>query len=109
MARKTVAVVGATGAQGGGLVRAILDDPRGGFAVRALTRHVNSPAAAALATRGAEVVHADIDDVSSLATAFEGADAAFCVTFFWHHFSPARELVEARALAEATARAGAAR
>ena len=36
--RKVIAVVGATGEQGGGLVRAILDDPNGGFAARVLTR-----------------------------------------------------------------------
>ena len=106
MARKTVAVVGATGAQGGGLVRAILEDTRGGFAVRALTRHVSSPNAVALAKRGAEVVAADVDDAASMRKAFEGADAAFCVTFFWDHFSPERELVQARAMAEAAARAG---
>ena len=40
--KKIIAVVGATGAQGGGLVRAILNDPSSGFAVRALTRKVDS-------------------------------------------------------------------
>jgi uncharacterized protein YbjT (DUF2867 family) len=38
---KVIAVVGATGAQGGGLVRAILNDPNGGFTARVLTRDVN--------------------------------------------------------------------
>ncbi len=42
--KKIIAVVGATGAQGGGLVRAILDDPGGGFIARAITRDVNSDA-----------------------------------------------------------------
>src|SRR6059058_312341 len=106
MARKTVAVVGATGAQAGGLARAILDDPHGGFSVRALTRRVDSPDAAALAARGADVAFADVDDPASLRKAFEGADAAFCLTFFWHHFSPARELAQARAMADAAAAAG---
>ena len=50
--RKIIAVVGATGAQGGGLVRAILDDPNGGFAVRAITRNPDSDAARALARAG---------------------------------------------------------
>ena len=54
--RKIIAVTGATGAQGGGLVRAILDDPDGGFAVRALTRNPDSEKAKALAEAGAEVV-----------------------------------------------------
>ena len=64
--RKVIAVVGATGAQGSGLVRAILADPQGGFAVRALTRDPNAPAAKALAAAGAEVVAADVDDAASL-------------------------------------------
>jgi uncharacterized protein YbjT (DUF2867 family) len=57
--KKIIAVAGATGAQGGGLVRAILNDPSGAFAARALTRDVNSPKARALAALGAEVVAAD--------------------------------------------------
>jgi len=92
---KIIAVAGATGAQGGGLVRAILADPAGGFKARALTRDVNSANAKALAKAGAEVVAADIDDVESLNRAFEGAYGAFCVTFFWAHFSPERETANA--------------
>jgi len=52
--KKIIAVVGATGAQGGGLVRAILADKGGPFRPRALTRDVNSPKAQALAAAGAE-------------------------------------------------------
>ena len=47
--KKIIAVLGATGAQGGGLVRAILADPNGGFAARAITRDVNSDKAKELA------------------------------------------------------------
>jgi uncharacterized protein YbjT (DUF2867 family) len=104
--RKIIAVVGATGAQGGGLARAILDDPAGGFAVRALTRKADSAAARALAERGAEVVVADLDDVDSLVKAFEGAHGAFCVTAFWEHFSPEKEKQHAKNMAEAARRAG---
>ena len=102
---KIIAVVGATGAQGGGLARAILDDPQGGFAVRALTRNVDSEAARALAARGAEVVRADLDDVESLVSAFAGAYGAFCVTNFWEHLDPEREATQARNQAQAAARA----
>ena len=105
-ARKTIAVLGATGAQGGGLVRAILADPRGGFAVRAITRNVNSEKAKALAKLGAEVVAANVDDAMSLERAFAGAYGAFCVTFFWDHFSPDREKEQARNMAQAARRAG---
>ena len=99
--RKVIAVVGATGAQGGGLVRAILNDPNGGFAARVLTRDVNGARAKDFARLGAEVVAANIDDPESLRKAFEGAYAAFCVTFFWAHFSPAKEIAEAKAMAVA--------
>ena len=104
--KKIIAVVGATGAQGGGLVRAILADAGGEFAARAITRNVDSEKARALQTQGAEVVHADADDLESLVRALEGAYGAFFVTNFWEHLSPERELQQARNLAQAAARAG---
>ena len=85
--KKIIAVVGATGAQGGGLARAILGDASGGFTVRALTRDVKSDKAKELAKQGAEVVEADVDDLESLKRAFKGAYGAYCVTFFWANFS----------------------
>ncbi len=104
--KKVIAVVGATGAQGGGLVRAILKDKDGPFAARALTRDVNSDKARTLAKMGAEVVAADVDDVDSLTRAFTGAYGAYCVTFFWDHFSGEKETVEGRNLARAAKAAG---
>jgi uncharacterized protein YbjT (DUF2867 family) len=99
--KKIIAVVGATGAQGSGLVRAILNHPAGGFAARALTRDVNSEKAKELARLGAEVVAADIDDAASVQKAFQGAYGAFCVTFFWAHFSAEKEMAEVKTMAEA--------
>ena len=104
--KKIIAVVGATGAQGGGLVHAILEDPRGGFAARAITRDVHSDKAKELARLGAEVVEGDVDDLASLEKAFAGAYGAYCVTFFWAHFSPEKEQANAAAMAEAARRAG---
>ncbi len=104
--KKIIAVVGATGAQGGGLVRAIMNDAGGGFTARALTRDVNSDKAKALAKLGAEVVAADVDDLESLKKAFAGAHGAFCVTFFWAHMSPEKETAEAAAMAQAAKHAG---
>jgi uncharacterized protein YbjT (DUF2867 family) len=104
--RKIIAVAGATGAQGGGLVRAILSDTSGGFTARALTRDVNSERAKALARLGAEVVAADLDDEESLKRAFAGAYGAYCVTFFWEHFSPEKEMAQATAMARAASDAG---
>ncbi len=104
--KKVIAVIGATGAQGGGLVRAIQEDGSGGFAARAITRDVNSPKAQALAALGAEVVAADVDDETSIARAFEGAFGAYCVTFFWDHLSPEKEKAQAGAMARAARGAG---
>jgi uncharacterized protein YbjT (DUF2867 family) len=106
MKNKIIAVVGATGAQGGGLVRAILNDKGGGFTARAITRDVRSEKAKKLAELGAEVVAGDVDDPRSLKNAFDGAYGAYCVTFFWEHFSPEKELTHARAMAEAAHAAG---
>lgn len=104
--RKIIAVVGATGAQGGGLVRAILNDPAGGFGVRAITRDIHSEPAQALAKLGAELVSADIDDEASLVAALKGAHGAYFVTFFWAHLSPEKEKAEARQMASAAKAAG---
>ena len=103
---KVIAVVGATGAQGGGLARAILRDKSGGFSARALTRKVESDKAKELAKLGAEVVAADLDDQASVERAFRGAYAAFCVTNYWEYFSPERELAQAVAMAKAAKAAG---
>ena len=105
-AKKLIAVVGATGAQGGGLVRSILADPGGPFSVRAIARDVNSAGARALAAAGAEVVAADVEDAASVRRAFDGAHGAYCVTFFWAHFSPEKELADAATMAAAARDAG---
>ncbi|HUU34665.1 MAG TPA: NmrA/HSCARG family protein [Vicinamibacterales bacterium] len=104
--KKIIAVVGATGAQGGGLVKAILADAQGGFAVRAITRDPKSAAGQALAAAGAEVVAGDVDDLDSLKAAFAGAYGAYCVTFFWNHFSPEKENQSAQNLAQAAKASG---
>ncbi len=106
MADKIIAVVGATGAQGGGLVRAIQSDISGEFRSRAITRNPNSDKAKALAALGAEVVQADIEDIESIKSAFEGAYGAFCVTFFWNHLSPETESRTARNMADSAKAAG---
>ncbi|HUQ09042.1 MAG TPA: NmrA/HSCARG family protein [Steroidobacteraceae bacterium] len=98
---KIIAVVGATGAQGGGLARAILADPSSGFKLRALTRKAGGEKAEALRALGAEVVEADLDDEASLAKAFAGCYGAFCVTNYWEHFKPEKELSQAANMAQA--------
>jgi uncharacterized protein YbjT (DUF2867 family) len=83
-----------------------VDDKNSPFQVRALTRNVNSEKAQALSAAGAEVVPADLDDPATLRRGFEGAYGAFCLTFFWEHFSPEKELAQAGSTAEAAKQAG---
>lgn len=104
--KKIIAVLGATGSQGGGLCNAILGDPSGGFACRAITRDPGKDKAKALADNGAEVVSADIDDVESLKKAFAGAHGLYAVTNFWEHFSADKEKEQAKNIAEAAKAAG---
>ncbi|KAK4959956.1 hypothetical protein LTR10_002845 [Elasticomyces elasticus] len=80
---KTIAVIGSTGQQGGAVAKAMLKVD--GWKVRGITRNVNGRGAQALASEGAEMVAADIDDVESMTKAFEGVQAVFCVTNFWEH------------------------
>lgn len=104
--KKVIAVLGATGAQGGGLVRSILKDKSGEFTARALTRDVNSDKAKALANMGAEVVKAELDDFDSLKKSFSGAYGVYGVTNFWEHFSPEKEKAQAKSIANAAKDAG---
>ena len=104
--KKTIAVLGSTGSQGGGLCRAILADAAGGFACRAITRDPSKDKAKELASKGAEVVKADIDDVESLKKAFAGAYGVYAVTNFWEHFSGEKEKAQAKNIAEAAKAAG---
>lgn len=101
-----ITVFGATGAQGGSLARAVLADPQRRFRVRAVTRRPQSPGARRLAGAGAEIFRADLDDAASVRRAMAGADAAFCVTSFWEHFSPEKEIAQAQAMARAAADEG---
>ncbi len=104
--KKIITIFGATGAQGGGLAHAILNDANSEFSVRAVTRDTNSEKAKALAEKGAEVVAANIDDKASVQKALEGAYGAYFVTFFWEHFSPEKEMRHAKNMAEAAKEAG---
>ncbi len=104
--KKTIVVIGATGAQGGGLARAILSDSNSAFQVRAVTRNPQSDNAKALARNGAEIFTADLDDIESLKNAFKDAYGAFCVTNYWEHFSPEKEIKQVSNMAEAAKAAG---
>lgn len=104
--KKIIAVIGATGAQGGGAVRAILNDKSGEFAIRAITRNANSEKARELSKLGVDVVSADLDSEASLTKAFTGVYGAFCVTNYWEHFQPEKEIAQIGNLARAAKAAG---
>jgi uncharacterized protein YbjT (DUF2867 family) len=106
MQKKVIVVFGATGAQGGGLAHAILNDPNSEFSVRAVTRTPDSDRSKELAKLGAEVVKGDIDDAESLKRVLKGAYGAYFVTFFWAHFSAERETAEAKTMATTAKEAG---
>ncbi|MFJ3203824.1 NmrA/HSCARG family protein [Streptomyces sp. NPDC086989] len=97
----TIAVTGATGAQGGATARDLL---AAGHRVRALTRRPGSPAADALRRLGADVRHADFDDRRSLDAALAGADSLFAVTTPFGA-DTATETRQGRALVDAAAAA----
>lgn len=98
-----VAVVGATGQQGGATARALLD---AGAQVRALVRDPGAAAAQALAARGAELARADLRDPESLRAALRGADRVFGMTTFTERGVDG-EVEDGRALADAVADVGA--
>jgi uncharacterized protein YbjT (DUF2867 family) len=104
--KKIIVVFGATGAQGGGLAHAILNDSNSEFSVRAVTRDIHSEKAKELSRLGAEVVTGDIDDMDSMKKVLGGAYGAFFVTFFWAHFSAEKETGEAKNMAAAAKQAG---
>jgi nucleoside-diphosphate-sugar epimerase len=105
---RIIAVLGATGSQGGSLCDAILDDPEGGYVCRAITRNPRSHAARALVARGIEVVAADLDDEASLTPAFAGAHGVYGVTNYPEISSVEREQQQATNIAKAARDANAA-
>lgn len=102
--KKVIVVFGATGAQGGGVVNALLVD--GDFKIRGVTRNLSSEKAEALKSKGVEMVKADLDDVDSLKKAMEGAYGAFFLTNFWEHMDAKKEMSQLKNLADAASASG---
>jgi uncharacterized protein YbjT (DUF2867 family) len=103
MTKQIIAVVGGTGAQGGGVAEALLEGGR--FAVRVLTRNPSGEKARALSKRGAEVVQADLNSPETLKSAFKGAYGVFAVTNFWEK-GGADEVAQGGAAVRAAQEAG---
>ena len=99
--KKIIAVIGATGAQGGSVINAILNDASNNFTARAITRDSTKPNAQKLKERGCEVVEADLSNKDSLQKAFEGAHGVFGVTDFWATMNPDIEISQGKNIADA--------
>jgi len=104
MANKIIAVMGATGTQGSGVVKELL--ARGRFGVRALTRNLNSEKAQALKSQGCEVVQGDLTKPETLGPAFADAHGAFLVTNFWDPGTGASETTQGTLVVKAANAAG---
>jgi uncharacterized protein YbjT (DUF2867 family) len=104
MADQVIAVLGGTGAQGGGVVDALLKGRR--LRARVAVRNPDSDAAQSLAKRGVELVKADLLDIGSMRPVFEGAYGAFVVTNFWDPAQMQSETTIGTALVKAARAAG---
>lgn len=99
---RTVFVTGATGKQGGSVVRHMLGR---GWNLRALTRDPRSRAAKALADQGVDVVQGDLEDPGSFEDALRGVYGVYSVQDFWT-VGAKREVVQGKNLADAAKKAG---
>lgn len=95
--KKLIAVMGATGCQGGAVVDALLKCSDQ-FDIRAITRNPDSKAAKALAEKGIELFKADADNEDSMIAAFTGAYGAFLVTDFWSDMDMKHEIEQTKIL-----------
>jgi uncharacterized protein YbjT (DUF2867 family) len=101
---RVIVVFGATGAQGGSVVRAMKDDKR--FLLKAVTRNPDSDKAKALAEQGVDVIKADLDDAESIKQALSGAYGAFLVTNYWEHKDSDREIQQGKNATDAAKECG---
>jgi uncharacterized protein YbjT (DUF2867 family) len=99
---RIVLVAGATGRQGGAVVRHML--PKG-WRLRALTRHPKSYAARQLAEKGVELVEGDMDDPASLERAARGVYGIYSVQDFWT-VGARREVQQGKNLADVAKKTG---
>ncbi|KAI1171798.1 NMRAL1 protein [Nemania sp. FL0916] len=107
-AKKIITVFGATGNQGGAVVKQFLEDPKLNttWTVRGVTRDVSKDSAKKLASQGAEVVAADLNDKDSLVKALAGSDTVYAVTNYWEKLDMKLEEQQGRNIADAAKKVG---
>ncbi|KAG8163199.1 hypothetical protein KVR01_006496 [Diaporthe batatas] len=106
--KKIITVFGATGKQGGSIVRTFLNDPKlkDAWAVRGVSRSVEGEGAKKLSAQGVEVVAANLNDKPSLVKAMTGAAAVFAMTNYWEKMDMQLEIQQGKNLADAAKEAG---
>ncbi|GAP84338.1 hypothetical protein SAMD00023353_0701530 [Rosellinia necatrix] len=107
-AKRIITVFGATGNQGGAIVKKFLNDPKLNttWAVRGVTRDISKESAKKLAAQSVEVVAADLNDKSSLVKAIAGSDTVFGVTNYWEKLDMKLEEQQGRNIADAAKETG---
>lgn len=103
MSQKILTIFGATGNQGGSTLSAVLDNPSlsAKYKIRAITRDPSKPSAQALASRGAELAQADLNDIDSVKTAIAGSHGVFAVTNYWETTDPKAEYRQGQNIVDA--------
>ncbi|KIX03250.1 uncharacterized protein Z518_06802 [Rhinocladiella mackenziei CBS 650.93] len=103
MAHKIITVFGATGNQGGSTISAIMNTPSlsSQYKIRAITRDPSKPGAQALASKGAELAKADLNDVASVKSAIAGSYGVFAVTNYWESASKEVEFNQGKNIVDA--------
>ncbi|KAJ7221850.1 NAD(P)-binding protein [Mycena haematopus] len=102
-----VAVVGATGIQGGSVIKALAESNKP-YRVRGFTRDASKPVSQELITKGVEMITVSlvVDNVKAVVKAFAGVNTAFLVTNFLEHMDPEREIAEGQMMIDAAKVAG---
>ncbi|KAK9358132.1 hypothetical protein V1504DRAFT_442376 [Lipomyces starkeyi] len=105
---KLITVFGATGNQGGSVIRAVLADPvlSKEFRIRGITRDTSKPAAQELKSKGVEMISADMSSIESVAPALKDAHTVFLVTNYWETMSRDIEYKQGKNVADAAKAAG---
>ena len=106
--KKIITIFGATGAQGGSVVKKFLSDPKlsGSWTVRAVTRDTTKDSAKKLQSQGAEVVSADMNNKSTLVSAMTGAAAVYALTNYWEKMDSELEVKQGKDLVDAAKETG---
>ena len=100
--KKLLVVFGATGVQGGSVIKSVLGDPKSAaeFSIRGITRDTSKPAAKELETKGVEMVAGDINKVEDLKRALKSAYAVFSVTNYWETMDAELETKQGNTIAD---------